>query len=194
MKRTLKGRPFIGDRKLYERFAALHEDSPSVAEYNRGGSMFVTARRCYRHNKPSGGVLLTAVLSPKRKTYQRDPFERYLKPGWTEKAFVQATRTMFYRLICEQRRMEWASMVEDASPSGISDAMIAEIEAEETRLGKTSDYTEMEIEDAQHWLKWLAARGYRSERMERSVKDADAHGYASEDAAYTDYPRLKVIP
>ncbi len=193
MKRTPKGRPFIGDRKLYERFAALHPDSPRVAEYNRGGSMFVTARRCYRRNNPSGGVLLTAVLSPKRKTYQRDPFERHLGPGWTEKAFVQATRTLFYRLICEMRRMDWASMVEDAA-TGLSDAVLAEIEAEEIRLGKISDYTEMEIEDAQHWLKWLAAHGHRSARMERSVQDADAHGYASEDAAYTNYPRLKVMP
>ena len=201
-----RGRPFIGDRRLYKRLVALPEDSPQVVNFSRGGA-HITARRCYRGQmghwddvtyvvgiEPSGGVVLTGYLSKNPTSHcQRTPFERRLGPGWTEKAFVQATRTMFFRLISEVRRIDWVDMVEEACKE-LPHAMVLEVRDEEKRLGKTSDYTEMEISEAQYWLKRLASRNYRSERFERQAASADQYGYASEDSAYTNYPRATLRP
>jgi hypothetical protein len=111
-----------------------------------------------RRRQPTGGLRLVVdgprpAWATAYRTYRR---EARVSPGYTARQFVGAVDRLMRWACLEVERIQHVETVYRAEQrSNMSDAMRDAVMAEERRLGRTSAYDTMSIEDAQHWDRWI---------------------------------------
>jgi hypothetical protein len=120
------------------------------------GNVVISARYCFKGMIRTGGLLVWATCSQPLAPFGEIRATVRLKKGWTRRQFDNAVHRVTDFVFNERSRYEACNVVERKATKFITDpAFIAAVEAEEKRLGKTSDYTLMTHDEATSWLKWL---------------------------------------
>jgi hypothetical protein len=145
---------------------ALQADPNAVAR-TEAGQFAWAARPCKiwagvwpnRHLVNSGGLELRVRVCGQyghASIFTGRTITSRLKPGWGETQLRRRVGHLDVKVREHQNLMRHRESVYlKAERCEKTDAFHAAVEAEEERLGKTSDYSEMTREECGHWLRWL---------------------------------------